>query len=454
MHRMIPVRQKFHRIGAAYQAQRFLSRSLPVLLAGMLLLPVRAPLAAEPPAIGNAVLDFVEVFNQVKAQYAEPLDDQKLVNDAIRSVVRQLDPYSEYLDAATYRQMQLEAKGQFGGLGIEVAKDNGGVKIIAAYEGAPAHQAGLRPGDRIVRIDDTAADTLTLEQAIQRARGEPGTQVKITVLHEGGSEPEIIQITRGIIERRTVKSELLAEEYAYIRVHHFNHATTPNVIAGLSELSARTPEGLKGLVLDLRDNPGGVLKAAVAMATLFLPEDALVVYTEGAGEASRMRYSASATRYLKANEEQAKLLATLKELPIVVLVNGGSASASEILAGALQDYHRATIAGTRSFGKGTVQALVPLKSGAALKITTAYYHTPHGRKIHGVGLVPDVLVASQTATAGEPSGFSSTGDGGQLPAGTCLQLPAQPGTAAGPEGDCQVQRALELLRGKALVAGR
>jgi carboxyl-terminal processing protease len=312
----------------------------------------------------------------------------------------------------------------------------------------------VRTGDRIVRIDDTGADGMTLEQAIQRARGEPGTTVTLTIVHEGQTEPEVIQVTRGVIQSRTVKSGLLGGEYAYVKVQHFNHATTRNVLSALAEMSGRSTGALKGVVLDLRDNPGGVLKAAVAMATLFLPDDALVVYTEGAGESSRMRYHASAERYVPELQANAELLAALKQIPVVVLVNGGSASASEILAGALQDYRRATIAGTRSFGKGTVQALVPLKSGAALKITTAYYHTPHGRRIHGVGVVPDVLITPKPKTADIDTGFSSAGESSNLPAGTCLQLPAESRALHDIEVDCQVQRALEILRGDPVVARR
>jgi carboxyl-terminal processing protease len=454
MARMFPVRHLFVFSSGASAARRGRStrRAHALLLAAALCIFARAPFAAEP--LGNAaVLDFVEVLNQVKAQYAEPVDDHKLVTDAIRNVVRGLDPYSEYLDAESYRQLQLEAKGQFGGLGIEVIKEQGSVRIVNSYEGAPAFEAGVRAGDRIVRINDAAADGLTLEQAIQLARGEPGTTVTLTVLHEGRQEPEVVEVTRAIIESRTVKSALLGGEYGYVKIQHFNHATTRNVVDALEDLSGRSAGPLKGVVLDLRDNPGGVLKAAVAMATLFLPEDTLVVYTEGAGESSHMRYRTSAERYLPRTGQHADLLGTLKQLPIVVLVNGGSASASEILAGALQDYHRATIAGTRSFGKGTVQALVPLKSGAALKITTAYYHTPNGRRIHGVGVVPDVLVATQPAVP-NATGFSSAGDAGRMPAVTCLQLSTESRSAPEPDADCQVQRALELLRDKSVLAQR
>ena len=388
------------------------------------------PLAfAEQTEKSDAVRKFAEAYDQIKSRYAEAVDDKKLVASAIKGMVTVLDPFSDYLDADAYDALRQETGGVFGGLGIEVSLEKGGVKVIAALEDSPAYRAGLLVGDLITRLGDTNVAGLTLEQTVQYARGEPDSSIALTVLSKGDAEPRIVTVRRAIIQARSVKSAPIDSAYFYLKITHFHKHTAEKLLAALA--GAYQPAGtLKGIVLDLRDNPGGVLKAAVEVSAIFLPDDALVVYTEGASEESRMRLVAKPV-YGTGGEDYSKVLrAALKSVPLVVLVNGGSASAAEIVAGALQSHDRATIVGTTTFGKGSVQIVAPLSDGAALKLTTAYYRTPDGRRIQGIGLMPDVAVEQPpietAASCGEPV---------DAPASSIV--PAQ--------GDCQFQRAVELL---------
>jgi carboxyl-terminal processing protease len=291
---------------------------------------------------------------------------------------------------------------------------------------------------------------MTLDQAIQRARGEPDTTIALTVLRKGDVEPHVITVRRAIIQSRSVKSALLGSGYGYIKITHFNQRTADSVLAAIVEMDRQSGSGLKGALLDLRDNPGGLLKSAVAVSSVFLPDDSLVVYTEAAVKESRMRLQTSESKYLQASgADYRKYLPDLKTLPLVVLVNSGSASSAEILAGALQDHRRASVVGTQTFGKGSVQVLLPLADGSALKLTTAHYLTPNGQRIQGKGVTPDKII-EQRAAGAKPGaaearvvkGESACAMPETLGAQDAALLMAIPGNS----DDCQLGRAMELLR--------
>lgn len=406
------------------------------------------PAFAESGAQDMTLRALSEAIEQVKSRYVGAVDGQKLVADAIRGMLQGLDPYSDYLDADAYRELKQENNGRFGGLGMEVGMDAGGVRVLSAYEDAPAFQAGLRAGDRITRMNDVSVAGLTLEQAIRRARGEPDTSIALTVFHPGDDAPHEVTIKRAIIQSRSVKFALLGSGYGYAKITHFDQRTPESLLSALAQM-AQGAGALKGVLLDLRDNPGGLLKSAVGVSSIFLPDDSLVVYTEAATAESRMRLQTSEKQYLRnASMEAVMQLPYLKTLPLIVLVNAGSASAAEVLAGALQDQHRATIAGMQTFGKASVQVLVPLADGSALKLTTAHYLTPSGQRIQGKGVTPDrTLEAPRSATvvAGavvleekvSEAATCSTADSLRVAAAT-----GQPGAA----DDCQFARALDLLR--------
>ncbi|MBC8006437.1 MAG: S41 family peptidase [Prolixibacteraceae bacterium] len=396
-----------------------------------------------------------EVIKQVKAKYVGPIDDRKLAADAIRGIIQGLDPFSDYLEPEAYTDLKQENGGKFGGLGMEVAMDGGAVRVISAFEDSPAFQAGLRPGDLITRLNEVSVDGLTLDQAIQRARGEPDTSVVLTVLRKGDIEPRIVSVRRAVIQSRSVKSALLGSGYGYIKITQFNQRTADLMLSSLLRLSNQSGSGLKGVLLDLRDNPGGLLKAAVAVSSAFLPQKSLVVYTESAVAQSRMRLQTAEDQYLHAGSaENVQHLADLKTLPLVVLVNSGSASAAEIVAGALQDHGRATVVGTQTFGKGSVQVLVPLANGAALKLTTAYYLTPEGQRIQGKGVTPDVIfeqaavdAASSVTPVAVIAKSTKTGEAAcTMPESLGAQDAAILRAISGNVDDCQLGRAIKLLR--------
>jgi carboxyl-terminal processing protease len=403
-----------------------------------------------------------EAIEQVKAKYVGAIDDRKLAADAIRGMIQGLDPFSDYLEPEAYRELRQENGGKFSGLGMEVRMEAGAVRVVSTFDDSPAFHAGLRPGDLITRLNEVSVDGMTLDQAIQRVRGEPDTSIALTVLRKGDSEPRVMNLKRAIIQSRSVKSALLGSGYGYIKITHFNQRTADSMLAALADLVRQSGSGLKGILLDLRDNPGGLLKSAVAVSSVFLPEDTLVVYTDAAAAESRMRLLTSEDQYLHASRaEYLKHLCDLKTLPLVVLVNSGSASAAEIVAGALQDHRRATVVGTQTFGKGSVQVLVPLADGAALKLTTAYYFTPNGRRIQGKGVTPDQVIdqlaiepaagvmpaalETKAVKAGE-SAACATPDA--LGAHDAAQLLAIPGSS----DDCQLGRAMELLHDLPVLA--
>lgn len=397
----------------------------------------------------------VQAIEQVKARYAESVDDRKLTADAIRGMLQGLDPYSDYLEPEAYRELKQDNGGMFGGLGMEVGLESGAVRIVSTYEDSPAFQAGLRPGDLITRLNEDSIEGMTLDQAIERVRGEPDTSISLTVLRKGDAEPHVVTVRRAIIQSRSVISALLGSGYGYLKITHFNQHTADSLLAALVEMGRRSDSGLKGVLLDLRDNPGGLLESAVAVSSVFLPDDSLVVYTEAAAAESRMRLQTSEKQYLQARTvEYLKWLPDLKTLPLVVLVNSGSASAAEIVAGALQDHRRATVAGTQTFGKGTVQIVLPLANGAALKLTTAYYLTPNGRRIQGEGVTPDTIIehgaidvaAGVKPAVPETKSVKAAEAACAMPDSLGTQDAALLTAIPGNSDDCQLGRAMELLR--------
>ncbi|MBP6345688.1 MAG: S41 family peptidase [Neisseriaceae bacterium] len=338
---------------------------------------------------------FAEVYGRIKAEYVEEKPDSKLIEDAIKGMASSLDPHSEYMDTKGYLDLQENTSGEFGGLGLEVGAENGLVRVISPIEGAPAEKAGIKSGDLIVKIDDTNVQGLSLSEAVKLMRGKPGTKIKLTLSRTDYQQPLVIELTRAIIKTQSVRSKLLESGYGYVRIAQFQDPTTANLVAALNSLRTENKGPLKGLVLDLRDDPGGILNGAVGVSAVFLPQDALVVSTKGRGEEVKMTLKARPQDYLSQASQKDPLVglpAEAKDMPIVVLTNSGTASASEIVAGALQDHKRAVIVGTQSFGKGSVQTVLPLSNGGGLKITTALYYTPNNHSIQARGIVPDVLV--------------------------------------------------------------
>ncbi len=341
---------------------------------------------------------FTEVFGRVKSDYVEPVDDKKLISEAINGMLSGLDPHSAYLDAEAFRELQVGTQGEFGGLGIEVGMEDGFVKVIAPIEDTPAYRAGLKPGDLIIKLDDTNVKGMTLNDAVKRMRGKPNTDITLTIIRKGDPKPKVVTLTRAVIQIQSVKSKLIEPGYAYVRVTQFQEHTPEKLAAALDTMWKQNNGQMKGMILDLRNDPGGLLNAAVAVSAAFLPQNALVVYTDGRTEDSKMRLYATSEYYLRGSKEDylKKLPPSVKTVPMVVLVNGGSASASEIVAGALQDHKRAIIMGTQTFGKGSVQTILPLGNNTAIKLTTARYYTPNGRSIQAKGILPDILVEEAT----------------------------------------------------------
>ena len=336
---------------------------------------------------------FTEVFGRIKSDYVEPVEDKKLITEAINGMLTGLDPHSAYLDQEAFRELQVGTQGEFGGLGIEVGMEDGFVKVVAPIDDTPASRAGLKPGDLIVKLDDTAVKGMTLNDAVKRMRGKPNSQITLTVVRKGETKPLVVTLTRAVIKIQSVKSKLLEPGYGYVRVTQFQEHTGENLARALEGIFKQNNGPMKGLVLDLRNDPGGLLNGAVAVSAAFLPQNALVVYTDGRTEDAKMRLNAAPENYLRGRMKDdylKRLPAEVKSVPMVVLVNGGSASASEIVAGALQDHKRAVIMGQQTFGKGSVQTILPLGNNTAIKLTTARYYTPQGRSIQAKGITPDI----------------------------------------------------------------
>jgi carboxyl-terminal processing protease len=333
------------------------------------------------------------VFGMVKTDYVEPVDEKKLITDAITGMVASLDPHSQYFDKKSFKEFREGTSGKFVGVGIEITQEDGLVKIVSPIEGSPAFRAGLKTNDLITKIDDTAVKGLTLNDAVKRMRGEPNTKVVLTIYRKEENRTFPVTITREEIKQQSVRGKMVEPGYAWIRVSQFQERSFEDFAKKVEELYKQDPK-IKGMVLDLRNDPGGLLTSAVAMSAAFLPENVTVVSTNGQTPESKqvLRASASDVRGLQGADALKSLPAALKKVPLVVLVNEGSASASEIVAGALQDHKRAVIMGSQSFGKGSVQTFRPLGPDTGLKITTSRYYTPSGRSIQAKGIVPDVMV--------------------------------------------------------------
>ena len=322
---------------------------------------------------------FANIYGRVKQDYVEPVSDRELLDHAIRGMLEGLDPHSAYLDEEDYKEVQEGTSGEFGGLGIEVGMEDGFIKVIAPIDDTPAQKAGIQAGDLILRLNDKPVKGMSLTEAVKVMRGKPGTKIKLTIRRAAVPKPLVFEITRAIIKQATVKSRMLEPGFGYVRLSQFQAPTPEDMLRAIRKLEKKSGGRLKGLVLDLRNNPGGVLQAAVAVSDAFL-HNGLVVYTQGRQEGSRMEFKA------QPGDE-------LNGAPLVVLVNEGSASASEIVAGALQDHKRAVVMGRTTFGKGSVQSIIPISGKIAIKLTTARYYTPNGRSIQAEGIEPDIVLS-------------------------------------------------------------
>ncbi|SDS97326.1 S41 family peptidase [Pseudomonas oryzae] len=398
-----------------------------------------APAAAKASLPLNELRTFAEVLDRIKTAYVEPIDDKTLLENAIKGMLSNLDPHSAYLEPDEFEELQESTSGEFGGLGIEVGQEDGLLKVIAPIDDTPAARAGIEAGDLIVRIDGQPTKGWSLVQAVDKLRGKPGSKIELTLVREGG-KPFDVRLERAVIKVRSVKSELLEKGYGYLRITQFQINSGEEVAKALTRLKKDNGGKLKGLVLDLRNNPGGVLQSAVEVSDHFLTSG-LIVYTKGRIANSELRFSAD-------NADASE------GVPLVVLINGGSASAAEIVAGALQDHKRGVLMGTDSFGKGSVQTVLPLTNDRALKLTTALYFTPSGRSIQAQGIVPDITVErgkvtrddspSQGVKEADLPGHLGNGNGG-------ADKPSNGQAAAAPrksqDEDYQLSQALNLLKG-------
>jgi carboxyl-terminal processing protease len=336
---------------------------------------------------------FAEVYSAIKQGYVEPVEDKKMITNAISGMLSNLDPHSTYLDADAFKDLQVGTQGEFGGLGIEVGMEDGLVKVVSPIEDTPAFRAGIKTGDLIFKLDDTPVKGLTLSEAVKKMRGKPKTPLKLSIIRKGETKPLEITLIREVIKVQSVKSKLVEPGYGWVRVTQFQENTVAEVAKHVSGLY-KDGNKLQGLVLDLRNDPGGLLNGAIGVSAAFLPPDVKVVSTDGRTEDAKQEFRARAQDYLRGNKEDPlkSMPIEAKKVPMVVLVNGGSASASEIVAGALQDHKRAIIVGTQTFGKGSVQSVLPLPNNTAIKLTTARYYTPEGRSIQAKGITPDIVV--------------------------------------------------------------
>jgi len=390
---------------------------------------------------------FSRVMEMVRQAYVEEVGDEKLIDGALSGMLSSLDPHSTYLDKEMFKQMNVDTSGEFGGLGIEISAAEGGIRIVSPIEDTPAYRAGIKAGDLIIKIDDELARDMSLAEAVKRMRGKPDTSITLTIFRQGEDAPKEVKIVRAIIKVKSVKGDMLAPGYAYLRITQFQERTGDLLQQQIKALKKRAGGTLSGAVLDLRNNPGGLLNQAVEVSDIFLEKGNIVSTRSRAGK--NMSFDA------EAGDE-------LGGLPLIVLINHGSASASEIVAGALQDHHRAVLLGTRSFGKGSVQSVVPLSDGTAIKVTTALYYTPSGRSIQATGIDPDIAVEQQLNKPAEeeklklPS-LSESNLKGHLANGNHDRKAAKKAALAGDDAsdamkerlplDTQLQRALDLLRG-------
>jgi len=387
---------------------------------------------------------FSDVFARIKRNYVEEVSDEELLEHAIRGMLNGLDPHSSYLNNEQFTELRIGTSGEFGGLGIEVGMEDGFVKVVSPIDDTPAQRAGMLSGDLIIRLDDKPVKGLALNDAVKLMRGKPGSDIVLTVVREGEDKPLKITITRAIIQVTSVKTRILEAGYGYVRVSHFQTKTTADAVKAIEKMKVDSGGELNGLVLDLRNNPGGVLSAAVGISDAFL-NDGLIVYTDGREEDSKLRYSAS-------NGD------VIDGAPLVVLVNGGSASASEIVAGAMQDHGRGVVMGNRTFGKGSVQTIQNLANGGAVKLTTARYYTPSGRSIQAEGIDPDIVTGNLRVAKREESGIEPITES-SLSGHLSNSSNADDGEQQGPESttnlaedDYQLNEALNLLKGLTILS--
>jgi carboxyl-terminal processing protease len=340
----------------------------------------------------------IEAYGRIKNAYVDPVDEKRLVAQAIKGMLTGLDPHSSYLDSEALSNWQADLEGEFGGLGIDMELEDGAIKVVAPIEDTPAARAGLQAGDLITKLDGVEVKGMTMQQAMTRMRGKPNSEITITVVRASEANPLVITLKRAIIQVKSVKAKIVEPGIGYVRLTRFQEKTAEQLATALDSLYSQNKEPLRGLVLDLRDNPGGLVSAAVGVATAFLPANVPVVDLNGRTQEFTRHLAASGEYYLRGAKDDymKRVPAGVKSVPIVVLVNSGSASASEIVAGALQDYHRGIILGTQTFGKGSVQTTLVLSNNTAIKLTTARYFTPSGRSIQVKGITPDVLAEEPT----------------------------------------------------------
>lgn len=404
----------------------------------------REPVSEELGIPLDELRQFTEVFSRVKSQYVEDVDDSELLENAIRGMLSGLDPHSAYLDERAFQDLQVGTSGEFGGLGIEVGMEDGFVRVIAPIDDTPAARAGIEAGDRIIRLDDESVQGMDLQEAVDKMRGEPGSEITLTIVREGRDAPFEVSIERDIIKVQSVRSRTLQPGYGYVRITQFQQRTAGDVVEAVEALREEAEEeALKGLILDLRNNPGGVLNGAVRVSDAFL-DDGLIVYTEGRTDEDEHRF-------------EARQGDVAEGIPMVVLINGGSASASEIVAGALQDHGRAIIMGSNSFGKGSVQTVLPMSNQTGLKLTTARYYTPAGRSIQAKGIEPDIPIERLEVAAQEDDGAAILSE---ADLSRHLDSEAERDMPEGPEGeplaveDYELHEALNLLRGLHILGKR
>jgi len=424
------------------------------LMMGGVFLPDRVVVAEEKQEAAPSTPDipleelrvFAEIFGRIKRDYVEPVDDRVLLEHAIRGMLAGLDPHSAYLGDDEFKELRVGTTGEFGGLGIEVGMENGFVKVISPIDDTPAQRAGVEAGDLIIRLDDKPVKGMSLNDAVKIMRGKPGSKIIIMVVREGRSAPFQIEIIRDIIKTTSVKGRMLEEKFGYIRISHFQAHTSEDMLKNIQRLKNESGGSLKGLILDLRNNPGGVLNGAVAVSDAFL-KDGLIVYTEGRIKDSQLKFNAAPDDVLDG-------------APIVVLVNGGSASASEIVAGALQDRKRAIIMGSETFGKGSVQTVIPISKKRAIKLTTARYYTPSGRSIQAEGITPDIVLENIKVAAKKGVGMNHLKEAnlkGHLDQGNGKKAPPKKSHSDAKEKslaeqDYQLNEALNLLKGLEILS--
>ncbi|WP_300730962.1 S41 family peptidase [Pseudomonas sp.] len=416
----------------------------PLALAAEPTVPSAATSNARAPLPLEELRTFAEVMDRIKAAYVEPVDDKTLLENAIKGMLSNLDPHSAYLGPEDFAELQESTSGEFGGLGIEVGSEDGNIKIVSPIDDTPASKAGIQAGDFIVKINGQPTRGLSMTEAVDKMRGKVGQKITLTLVRNGGT-PFDVTLTRANIQVKSVKAQLLEDGYGYIRITQFQVKTGDEVAAALAKLRRENGnKRLKGIILDLRNNPGGVLQSAVEVVDHFINKG-LIVYTKGRIANSELRFSATGKDLSEG-------------VPLVVLINGGSASASEIVAGALQDQKRGVVMGTTSFGKGSVQTVLPLNNDRALKITTALYFTPNGRSIQAQGIVPDIEVSRAKITREQDTeyykeadlqGHLGNGNGGEdKPTGSTPKAKPMP-----QDDDFQLSQALSLLKGLSITRG-